>query len=126
MKKRDLMKELLKQELSQCFKSGDQKQPLKVGIHMQLHFHYKDDPRFEPQHLQSALNSYAWTPAYLAKIVEGAVRIDLHGNPVGQVTAEDEAHAKSKLKILEEKQKLAAEQLKSIEAIQPETAVERG
>lgn len=77
---------------------------------MQLHFHYKDDTRFEPQHLQLALNSYASTPAYLAKIVEGAVRIDLQGNPAGQVTAEDEALAKSKLKILEEKLKLAGEQ----------------
>lgn len=114
MKKHDLMKELLKQELPQCFKSGDKKQPLKVGIHLQLHFHYKDDPRFEPQDLQKGLNSYASTPAYLVKIVEGAIRIDLHGNPVGQVTADDEAFAKRRLEKLEEQLKLAANQQKSI------------
>lgn len=108
------VKAALKEEFPNCFKSGDEKLPLKIGIHLQLHFHYKDDPRFDPQELQKGLNAYASSPKYLAKIVEGAVRVDIYGNPVAHVTAEEAADAQKKLKIREEllQQSLLAKQQK--------------
>lgn len=119
------IKNMFKEDFPNCFKSGEEKLPLKIGIHLQVHFHYRDDTRFEPQLIQQGLNSYAMTPKYLSKIIEGAPRVDINGNPAGQVTAEEALYAKSKLSAmndaLEKKielklqklaaQKLAAEQL---------------
>lgn len=101
------MKNVLKQDFPNCFKSGNEKLPLKIGIHLQIHFHYKDDPRFEPQLIQKGLNSYASSPKYLAKIVEGAHRVDIHGNPAGQVTAEEATHA-SKMLAIRQKESIKA------------------
>lgn len=99
-RKMNQIKEIFKQELPHCFRSGSDKLPLKIGIHIEVHTHYKDDLRFTPQLIQYSLNSYCRTPAYLSKIIAGASRVDIHGNPAGQVTAEEENHAKDKLKII--------------------------
>lgn len=113
-KKVEGVKAALKEEFPNCFKSGNEKLPLKIGIHLQLHFHYKDDSRFYPEDLQKGINAYASSPKYLAKIVEGAVRVDIDGNPVGRVTADEAADAQNKLKIREAllEQKLLAKQQK--------------
>ena len=50
--------------------------------------HYKDDVRFEPAMIQKGLNRYCMGEKYARTIVEGAARIDIHGNPLGIVTAE--------------------------------------
>lgn len=95
------MKDALKQEFPNCFKSGNEKLPLKIGIHLQVHFHFKDDSRFDPKLIQQGLNSYFSSPKYLAKIIEGASRFDINGNPAELITAKEAAYAKNKLEILE-------------------------
>lgn len=119
MNRREQMKELLKLEFPNCFKSGDEKMPLKIGIHLQLHSHYKDDSRFDPQIIQKGLNSYSSSPKYLSKIVEGASRMDINGNPEGIVTAQEAAYAKGRLKYMQDsmQQKLQLKQ-QNIEAQQ--------
>ena len=102
---RPRMKELLIQELPNCFKKGEQKQPLCIGIHLQVHSHYKDDARFEPKTLQTGINKYCCGEKYLKTIIEGASRIDIDGHPVGIVTAEEAAFAQGKLQHHEEQRK---------------------
>lgn len=91
------MKELLVQEFPNCFKKGDAKQPLCIGIHIQVHAHYKDDARFEPSLIQQGLNKYCFSPKYIKKIITGTPRINIHGAPTNIVTAEEESYAKKKL-----------------------------
>lgn len=104
-KKSDRIKALLIKELPKCFKEGELKQPLCIGIHLQVHTHYKDEDRFEPDHLQKGLNKYCAGEKYLKVIVEGAHRIDIEGHPVGVVTAKEAVYAKEKLKKIEELRK---------------------
>lgn len=106
------MKDLLIQELPQCFKKGDQKQPLCIGIHIQVHSHYKDDDRFEPKALQDGLNRYFNGIKYLKKIIEGVPRIDIHGQQVGIVTANEAAYARDRLQLEEQRKE---QQLKSVQ-----------
>jgi sRNA-binding protein len=91
------MKETLIEELPNCFKKGDGKQPLCINIHIQVHTHYKDDPRFEPNLIQQGLNKYCNSPKYIKNIIAGVPRIDIHGAPASIITAEEEAYAKKRL-----------------------------
>ena len=45
----------------------------------------------------TALSVYCGRIAYLESIVAGAARVDLDGNPAGEVAAEEAAHAAGKL-----------------------------
>ena len=47
--------------------------------------------------IASALRTYTRSVGYLKTLKAGAVRIDLEGNPVGTVTAADEADAERKI-----------------------------
>ena len=64
--------------------------PLKVGIAADVQERCSDIDRRD---LAAALAAYTHRIAYLQAIVSGADRIDLDGNPVGEVTASDAAHA---------------------------------
>jgi len=68
------MKETLIKELPNCFKKGEGKQPLCINIHIQVHTHFKDDPRFEPSLIQQGLNKYCVSPKYIKIIKAGAPR----------------------------------------------------
>src|SRR5262249_54039339 len=50
-------------------------------------------PELQPGLIASALRTYTRSVGYLKTLKAGAVRIDLEGNPVGTVTAADEADA---------------------------------
>lgn len=100
------MKETLIQELPHCFKKGDGKQPLCIGIHIQVHTHYKDDARFESNLIQQGLNKYCNSPKYIKNIITGASRIDIYGTATGVIMPEEEAHAKKRLqKIIDDQQR---------------------
>jgi len=43
--------------------------------------------------IKRVLGAYVASPEYRAKLIEGAARIDLDGNPAGAVTASEAAHA---------------------------------
>ena len=66
--------------------------------------------------LGAALSAYAQRVMYLQGLVAGAIRIDLDGNPAGEVSAADAEHAVARLaEILasREAQRLAAAETKS-------------
>ena len=53
--------------------------------------------------VSAALRSYVSSPEYQRRLVHGAWRVDLNGNPVGIVSQEDEAHARAQLAGIEAK-----------------------
>ena len=68
--------------------------PLKVGIAADLTARC---PAIERRALNAVLRSYAQRVMYLKAMVEGAARVDLDGNPAGEVTARDAEYAATKL-----------------------------
>jgi len=68
--------------------------PLKVGIAADLTARC---PAIERRALNAVLRSYAQRVMYLKAMVEGAARVDLDGNPAGEVTARDAEYAAAKL-----------------------------
>ncbi len=63
--------------------------PVKLGI--------RNDSR---RHINAALRSYCNSVPYLRTSTEGAMRIDLTGEPVGTVTATEARHATERLAVL--------------------------
>ena len=68
-----------------------ERQPLKRGIDRDLVARL--DGLSSRTALKRVLGGYTACPEYRAKLVEGAVRIDLDGNPAGAVTASEAAYA---------------------------------
>ena len=68
--------------------------PLKVGIASDL---LARRPELDRRKLGAALAAYTRRIMYLRGIVAGAARIDLDGNPAGEVTAGDAEYAAAKL-----------------------------
>ena len=69
-------------------------QPLKIGIRNDVIARH---PELQPGLIARALRTYTRSVGYLKTLKAGAVRIDLEGNPVGTVTAADEADAEWKI-----------------------------
>lgn len=73
----------------------DAPSPLKIGIHLDLLARHPD---LDPATLRRALKRYCGRPRYqLALASEGAVRLDLDGQPAGEVTAEQQKVAQRKV-----------------------------
>ena len=68
--------------------------PLKVGIAADIPARC---PAVERRVLGAALSAYTRRVMYLEGMVAGAARVDLDGNPAGEVTAKDEAYATATL-----------------------------
>ena len=68
--------------------------PLKVGIAADIPARC---PAVERRVLSVALSAYARRVMYLRALVAGAARVDLDGNPAGEVTAGDAEYAAAKL-----------------------------
>jgi len=68
--------------------------PLKVGIAADIPARC---PELERRVLSVALSVYTRRVMYLQSLVAGATRVDLDGNPVGEVTARDAEYAAAKL-----------------------------
>jgi sRNA-binding protein len=80
--------------------------PLKVGIAADIPARC---PELERGVLSAALSVYARRLMYLQSLVAGAARVDLDGNPAGEVTARDAEYAAAKLaKILASREAAAA------------------
>lgn len=84
--------ELLKAHYPKCFKEMKEIQPLKVGIKQDLvkALSLREDIVVGDKALMvNSLSYYVNSPSYHKMMVEGAKRIDLDGNPVAPVTAEE-------------------------------------
>lgn len=86
---------VLVERFPDCFVSRRQaKKPLAKSIHRAL---FTADLPFSNAEVGGFLHKYCGSRKYLAAMVEGASRIDLYGNPVSIVKANDERVAKERM-----------------------------
>jgi ProP effector len=79
-----------------CFTVFEQeRRPLKIGIHLDVLAAL--DGAITPKECAKALRVYCANRCYLQSCVENAPRIDLDGNAVGTITAEEASHARRRL-----------------------------
>ena len=90
--------------------------PLKVGIAADIPARC---PAIERRALNAVLRSYALRVMYLEAMVAGAARIDLDGNPAGEVTARDAEYAATKLAWILASREAAAVAAKGGERVKP-------
>jgi sRNA-binding protein len=87
---------LLAETWPACFSVYEgRRRPLKLGIHHGILAVL--DGAITPRELKNALRHYVGNRCYLRRLITGAPRIDLDGNPAGVVTAEEAAAAAAKL-----------------------------
>lgn len=77
------------------FKKGKQIKPLKLGVFDDIIDFYErlDTPPFSKKSLREALNYYSASPAYLSCQKADVGRVDLYGNEVDVVTADQAKYA---------------------------------
>ncbi len=108
-----------------CFIAEGETKPLKIGLFQDLAERLADDSKVSKTQLRVALRRYTNSWRYLKCIKEGAQRVDLDGNPCGELDPEHIEHAKATLKESQEKAKArrAAEPAKEGEAKKPSLRV---
>ncbi|RYV01613.1 RNA chaperone ProQ [Shewanella sp. OPT22] len=89
----------------QCFVAEGEAKPLKIGLFQDLADKLAEDPKVSKTQLRVALRRYTSSWRYLKSIKEGAVRVDLDGNPCGELEAEHIEHAQKTLKESQERAK---------------------
>lgn len=75
-------------------KSPAPKVPLKIGVHQDL-LAQSQAIKIPEADLKEAIKTWCWGTRYWACIVEGAERVDLDGNAVGTVTANEASQARN-------------------------------
>lgn len=90
--------------------------PLAIGIHKQL---MERKPELDKNKVRVALHGHTASSRYLKAMVEGAPRLDLDGQPAGEVTAEQQEVAvktlRDRIKLVRERQKAEEAQRKAEE-----------
>lgn len=90
--------------------------PLAIGIHKQL---MERKPDLDKNKVRIAMHSHTASTRYLKALTEGAPRLDLDGQPAGEVTAEQQEVAvqtlKDRMKQVKERQKAEEAQRKAEE-----------
>ncbi len=80
-----------------CFSLEGEAKPIKIGLFQDLAEALKDDPKVSKTQLRYALRQYTSNWRYLHGCKEGAVRVDLQGNPAGVLEQEHAQHAAQQL-----------------------------
>ncbi len=86
------------QQFPACFIAEGEAKPLKIGIFQDLATRLAGDERVSRTLLRSALRQYTSSWRYLHGVKAGAIRVDLDGNPAGELTEEHVTHARQALK----------------------------
>ena len=81
----------------QCFTLEGEAKPLKIGIFQDLAERLTDDEKVSKTQLRAALRQYTSSWRYLHGVKLGATRVDLDGNPSGELEAEHVEHAQATL-----------------------------
>ena len=89
-----------------CFILEGEAKPLKIGIFQDLAERLSDDSKVSKTQLRAGLRQYTSSWRYLHGVKPGASRVDLDGNPCGELEEEHVEHAKASLE--ESKAKVAA------------------
>ncbi|MDA9556089.1 RNA chaperone ProQ [Vibrio sp.] len=80
-----------------CFTVEGEAKPLKVGIFQDLAERLSEDSKVSKTQLRAALRQYTSSWRYLHGVKAGAIRVDLDGNPAGELEEEHVEHAKQTL-----------------------------
>ncbi|MCC2596524.1 ProQ/FinO family protein [Pusillimonas sp. MFBS29] len=84
----------LQKQFPQAFpKKPAAKLPLKLGIHKDL-YEQAETLKLTNAEIKEAVKTWCQGSRYWACMTEGAARLDLNGEPAGEVTAADAQHAK--------------------------------
>lgn len=95
----------LAQEFPSCFSTEGEAHPLKIGIFEDLAERLADDEMVSKTRLRSALRQYTSSWRYLRAVQPGAKRVNLDGEPAGEVEQEHADHAREQLKESKERAK---------------------
>ena len=112
--------ELLKAHFPLCFRDIKEIQPLKIGIKQDLvkALSVRDDIVIgDKACMVSSLSYYVNSTAYHKSVVVAALRVDLDGNPAGQITAEESQYSLDCRKAKLEKKKAPTMTTKAAEPV---------
>ncbi|WP_213993972.1 RNA chaperone ProQ [Sodalis sp. dw_96] len=100
-----------------CFTAEGEARPLKIGIFADLVARIQGEDSLSKTQLRSALRLYTSSWRYLYGIKLGAQRVDLDGNPCGELEAQHVEHARKQLEEAKARvqQQRAAQQAKKRE-----------
>lgn len=83
---------VLAERFPKCFMpKGKWKRPLAVGIHLHV---FEAAPDLSRTQVRKAIGDYIMGPMYQRNLKAGVFRIDLNGEPLGEVTPEQEQRAR--------------------------------
>ncbi|MDI5830613.1 RNA chaperone ProQ [Shewanella xiamenensis] len=88
-----------------CFIAEGETKPLKIGLFQDLAERLADDSKVSKTQLRVALRRYTSSWRYLKSVKAGAQRVDLDGQPCGELEQEHIDHAQAMLKESQEKAK---------------------
>jgi ProP effector len=80
-----------------CFSAEGEARPLKIGIFQDLVERVQGDENLSKTQLRSALRLYTSSWRYLYGVKVGAQRVDLDGNPCGELEQQHVDHARQQL-----------------------------
>lgn len=106
-----------------CFILEGEAQPLKIGIFQDLAERLSDDPKVSKTQLRAGLRQYTSSWRYLHGVKPGATRVDLDGNPCGELEEEHIDHAKATLD--ESKAKVAARRKEQAKKVREEAKAKK-
>jgi ProP effector len=113
----------LAERFPKCFSAEGEARPLKIGIFQDLVTRVEGEMSLSKTQLRSALRLYTSSWRYLYGIKVGAIRVDLDGNPCGEL---DEQHVEHARKQLEEAKARVQAQRAEQQAKKREAALANG
>jgi ProP effector len=113
----------LAERFPKCFSAEGEARPLKIGIFQDLVARVEGEMSLSKTQLRSALRLYTSSWRYLYGIKVGAIRVDLDGNPCGEL---DEQHVEHARKQLEEAKARVQAQRAEQQAKKREAALANG
>ncbi|WHP29685.1 RNA chaperone ProQ [Trabulsiella odontotermitis] len=87
----------LAERFPHCFSAEGEARPLKIGIFQDLVERVEGEMNLSKTQLRSALRLYTSSWRYLYGIKPGATRVDLDGNPCGELDEQHVSHARQQL-----------------------------
>ncbi|WP_276640782.1 RNA chaperone ProQ [Siccibacter turicensis] len=113
----------LAERFPRCFSAEGEARPLKIGIFQDLVTRVEGELNLSKTQLRSALRLYTSSWRYLYGIKAGATRVDLDGNPCGELEEQHVEHARQQLE--EAKARVSAQRAQQ-QAKKREAAVAAG
>ncbi|WP_318357760.1 RNA chaperone ProQ [Enterobacter sp.] len=87
----------LAERFPHCFSAEGEARPLKIGIFQDLVERVEGEMSLSKTQLRSALRLYTSSWRYLYGVKAGAIRVDLDGNPCGELEEQHVEHARKQL-----------------------------